>query len=1047
MTIWLAYANFPITTAVYIERALRQSHVVRTVGPRLPEEAIEAWGLQNMHLPLTALDIDTSFTPDMAALLADTPIAEHPDLYLWVESVYGYWPRNIKYLKCPTACYLIDTHYHLTSALETARHFDFVFIAQLIDLEAFRAVHPHVYWLPLACDPEIHGHQDVAKFCDIGFVGSMNPCREQMLDYLARHVNVHRERSFWLDMARTFSGSRIVLNNASMDDLNMRFFEALASGSLLLSNPTNGSAQDILFRDGVEYACYNDENLLEVVQRYLSDDALREQVAALGRQRVLAAHTYRHRTDDMLDVLLHGKPDTFSPEELRERSEAIVLLPDLQTQSNKIALDSAPHIRAIITTRFCNRWPTWQMVHEWEDIIAARLGVPLKPSGESCMVSDPDYGEQSYDLMFLQLASELRYYEYNPKIIPIVMDLWRDDFNDFRQRAGSFRLVFVSNLQAFQELVPELPNLRYLPFSLADQYLDWRLPPKDIDVIQYGRRNPLLDSYMSSFLERYPATRYVTTEASDDGLKVLIQSNQDGLIAESDTRATFMNILGRCKVSLVSTVTMDGSRDTGGIDPVSPRFYESMAAGCYLVGRIPDNDEFRESGINQFCRHVGNYNDFEVTLLHLLAADGAPQKGCQPFLQQHLTSALAPMILAELHSLRSAEKLCDKGITMQATRLQADLTLRLSLINELKAGLTPPVTFANYRTLSHVIGFYAEFWGLDLFNNFFDILAAQDSIICTLQLQAFELLYRNEPHAASIVARRAMELAAPDNVQQTLLYADMLRRSGEIDAARKVCCEIQGSSDDVQAVLDMCVIDEQLPLKMEHYHLLHKAHAALRPRRYIEIGICSGRSLALIGAGTSAIGVDPMTAVPEQQFFHSPEAAPRLFQMKSNDFFQQGLMEKEWGKEPFDMAFIDGLHVFEQALMDFVNLERRSGPDSVIFLHDCLPVSIIGAERERCSMVWTGDVWKVISCLKAVRPDLEIITVPVRPSGLAIIRNLDRNSKVLASQFDAVVGHFMMATLPEDMTERFRMLNVTSMEPQAVIDNILALQGPWQREQ
>lgn len=1046
MTIWLAYANFPITTAVYIERALRQSHVVRTVGPRLPEEAIEAWGLQNMHLPLTALDIDTSFTPDMAALLADTPIAEHPDLYLWVESVYGYWPQNIKSLKCPTACYLIDTHYHLTSALETARHFDFVFIAQLIDLEEFRAVHPHVYWLPLACDPEIHGHQDVDKFCDIGFVGSMNPCREQMLDYLARYVNVHRERSFWLDMARTFSGSRIVLNNASMDDLNMRFFEALASGSLLLSNPTNGSAQDILFRDGVEYACYNDENLLEVVQRYLSDEALREQVAALGRQRVLAAHTYRHRTDDMLAVLLHGKPDTFSPEELRGRSKAS-LLSDLPPQSNKVPLDSAPHIRAIITTRFCNRWPTWQMVHEWEDVLAARLGVPLKPLGESCMASDPGYGAQSYDLMFLQLASELRYYEGNCNLIPIVMDLWCDDFKDFRQRAGKFKLVFVSNLQAFQELAPELPNLRYLPFCLADQYLDWILPLKDIDVIQYGRRNPLLDAYMGTFLERYPATRYVTTEVSDNDRKVFIQSNLDGLIAESDTRTAFMNILGRCKVSLVSTVGMDGSRDTGGIDPVSPRFYESMAAGCYLVGRIPDNDEFRKSGINSFCRHVDSYDDFEATVLELLAADGTKQEEYKLFLQQHLASALAPMIMTGLQTIMADESLYTPEVLMQAAKPQTDLNLRLALINELKAGLSPSVLFANYRTLSHVIGFYAEFWGLDLFSAFNKILASQNTIIDALQLQAFELLYRKEPRAANIVARRAMELAAPDYVQQALLYADLLRRSGEVEAARSICSEIDGFSEGVQAVLDMCIIDEQLPLDMEHYHLLHKAHAILRPRRYVEIGVSSGRSLALIGAGTSAIGVDPETAVPEQQFFHSPAAAPRLFQMPSNDFFQQGLMEKEWGKEPFDMAFIDGLHVFEQALMDFVNLERRSGPHSVIFLHDCLPVSIVGAERERRSMVWTGDVWKVIPCLKAVRPDLEIITVPVRPSGLAIIRNLDLNSKVLASQFDAIVEHFMTATLPENMTERFRMLNVTSMEPQAVIDNILAHQGTWQREQ
>jgi len=183
MNIWLGYVNYPITTAVYLHRALlRTGHSIRTVGPRLPEEAIEGWLLQNMRLPLSALDIDTSFTPDMAALIAETPLEERPDLYIWVESVTGYEPQNLKALNCPTACYLIDTHYHLPEAIETASQFDSVFIAQLVDLEAFRAIHPKVYWLPLACDPEIHGrHDNVPKFCDVGFVGSMNQRREAML--------------------------------------------------------------------------------------------------------------------------------------------------------------------------------------------------------------------------------------------------------------------------------------------------------------------------------------------------------------------------------------------------------------------------------------------------------------------------------------------------------------------------------------------------------------------------------------------------------------------------------------------------------------------------------------------------------------------------------------------------------------------------------------------------------------------------------------------------------------------------------------------------
>jgi hypothetical protein len=292
------------------------------------------------------------------------------------------------------------------------------------------------------------------------------------------------------------------------------------------------------------------------------------------------------------------------------------------------------------------------MVDEWEDILANLLGAQLKPLGESCSESHSGDGEQCYDLMFFLLAEDLRHYEGNRQIIPIVLDLWRNDFTDFLKRACRFPLVFVTSRQVFRELSPILHNLRYLPFCLADQYLNWDLPFKDIDIIHYGRRNPLLEKYMGNFLERFPATSYVTTEVMNrGGRKVFFISNHDGVLAESDTRKTFMNFLGRSKISLVSTVGMDASRETGGIDPVSPRFYESLAAGCRLLGRIPNNEEFRDSGMNSFCQHVDSYDDFEAILLGLLKVDNNHRKSYIPFLQQNLASTLAPRILAEVHLL------------------------------------------------------------------------------------------------------------------------------------------------------------------------------------------------------------------------------------------------------------------------------------------------------------------------------------------------------------------------------------------------------------
>ena len=320
--VWLAYVAYPVTTAAYLERALRGCCRTTTIGPPLPPELIERWQLQNMKLPLTEQDIPTGPNPDMGAVLAATPSADHPDLYLWVESVGGHYPLRLAALTCPKVCYLIDSHLNLSSHLEWAKEFDMVFIAQREYLEDFRRLGIRAHWLPLACCPEVHRRSEPTGEYPIGFVGSVQPGsrREGLLSSLSATIPVHYERCFWDDMAQVFSRSKIVFNEAVRNDLNMRVFEVMSTGSLLLSDLARNSGQDELFRDGEDYALYRDAIIADVATFYLDNDELREQIAARGQQLVLNAHTYGHRVEDLLAVALGGKPDTFSARELRQRS-------------------------------------------------------------------------------------------------------------------------------------------------------------------------------------------------------------------------------------------------------------------------------------------------------------------------------------------------------------------------------------------------------------------------------------------------------------------------------------------------------------------------------------------------------------------------------------------------------------------------------------------------------------------------------------------------------------------------------------------------------
>jgi GT2 family glycosyltransferase len=320
--IWLAYVHYPVTTAAYFERVLRQSYRTTTIGPTLPLDFIEKWQLQNMKLPLRKQDIPTGGTPDMAKLIAVTDPADSPDLYLWIESVGGYFPLNLEALPCPKACVLIDSHLNLDMHLEWAKHFDLVFIAQREYLDDFRKQGTRVFWLPLGCDPEVHKRFETKKAYQIGFVGGVHAGsrREALLTKLASQIPVHYERCFWDDMARLFSRSQIVFNEAVRNDLNMRVFEVMSTGTLLLTDMAKNSGQKELFRDGEDYAVYQDSTVSDVARFYQENPQLREQIAARGQRLVHNAHTYAHRVEDLLAVALGSKPDTYSAEELRARS-------------------------------------------------------------------------------------------------------------------------------------------------------------------------------------------------------------------------------------------------------------------------------------------------------------------------------------------------------------------------------------------------------------------------------------------------------------------------------------------------------------------------------------------------------------------------------------------------------------------------------------------------------------------------------------------------------------------------------------------------------
>lgn len=340
-----------------------------------------------------------------------------------------------------------------------------------------------------------------------------------------------------------------------------------------------------------------------------------------------------------------------------------------------------------------------------------------------------------------------------------------------------------------------------------------------------------------------------------------------------------------------------------------------------------------------------------------------------------------------------------------------------------------------HRTVCDLINFYGQFWDIPLEPEFHRVISACSSLAESLACTAVMLRYQKHFDAAASVLKTAIQIA-PASIHYVTLLADILREKGDIAAARSLCEAVRQTNpgfSETQLVLSQCDAQEQLRDNKEYYDLLNIAHTVLKPKVYVEIGVSNGKSLALAREKTIAIGIDPLTAELGSLVFTSPENMPKLYKMTSDLFFNSVDIKSAMEHSYFDMAFIDGLHIFEQVLRDFINLEKYASHDSVVFIHDCLPVNIQAAERIRQSAFWIGDVWKIIPCLKELRPDLDILTLPAQPSGLAVIRNLNPQSHILEKHFDVVIEHYMQLQLPIEKEQRYELLNVRSVDFQTCL--------------
>ncbi len=255
------------------------------------------------------------------------------DLFMNIDDGFRYrFPPTLT----PSIFWAIDTHIRPEWYLEKAKDFTHVFCAQRPGAEYLRNAGIAARWCPLAFDPEIHRKHLLPKILDISFVGNFGRFRynrffwtgkkifkerARLISLLKKKFNIFTGNFYFEDMAVVNSISKIVFNRSVGDDVNMRVFEALGCGSLLVTNHIS-PGQDWLFKNGEHFIEYKTKKeLIDGVRYYLSHDQEREMIAEKGAALALKKHTYAHRMEYMLSFLTPSTGKRFDFSGVRSKGD------------------------------------------------------------------------------------------------------------------------------------------------------------------------------------------------------------------------------------------------------------------------------------------------------------------------------------------------------------------------------------------------------------------------------------------------------------------------------------------------------------------------------------------------------------------------------------------------------------------------------------------------------------------------------------------------------------------------------------------------------
>jgi len=298
-----------------------------------------------------AVDVfDYESTPDLGAALLASVDGCRPDLHI----VYGllpYPPELIRSVRergvYNVLWFPAITPYPVPEVIALGRAHDLFFTVAQGLVEPFRqAGIPHAEWLPEAMHPSPYGCDDVTDVerrlftCDVTLVGKLesdNPAYMERWKLVKRIVDEGIDFKWWgprirqrigtfvlglllSKVSRAYGGrfvwgktyalavhlSRVFIARDAYPHIRLsmssRMFTALGLGAFYLTYPTSGLAE--MFEPDKELVTFSTaDEMIEKIRYYLAHEDKRSAIAAAGRRKALAEHTYARRFGRMFELI------------------------------------------------------------------------------------------------------------------------------------------------------------------------------------------------------------------------------------------------------------------------------------------------------------------------------------------------------------------------------------------------------------------------------------------------------------------------------------------------------------------------------------------------------------------------------------------------------------------------------------------------------------------------------------------------------------------------------------------------------------------------